>query len=83
MGYKYDDKYIKCPFYKRVVTNSNKRFIGIECLSLPVNLGFDADHIVRLKNMQDLYDYTDIFCKDQYTTCPYYQSYINMLEERV
>lgn len=62
----------KCPFYLSVIRG--KRFTGVECESLDINLGFRTSHFLRLRNYQDLHDYTDIFCCDMYHTCPYYQA---------
>ena len=61
-----------CPFFQNI--SRNKKMVGVECESLDVNLGFDTSHFIRLKNYQELDDYTDIFCCDMYETCPYYKA---------
>lgn len=72
MGYKYNDIAIKCPLFRRVVKTRKGKFIGIECEPIP-NMGFDVGQMIRLHTSADLKDYTDIFCKDRYTECPYYK----------
>ena len=78
MGYKFDDKEIKCPIFTNVVRTQKGQFIGIECLQAEVNLGFDVSHTLRLHNSNDLRDYLDIFCRDRYETCPYFRAYCKM-----
>lgn len=80
MGYSYDASYIKCPIFKRVIRTTKGQFIGIECEALKVNLGFDVYPVIRVKDKDDLRDYTDIFCKDLYKTCPYYTTWIKKEE---
>lgn len=65
------DYKIKCPYYHGVV--KSKRMIGIECDALmsEQKLGFDVTHYQRLRTYRELNDYVDIFCCDQWETCPY------------
>ena len=78
MGYKYNAKKIRCPLFIRVVKTTKGQFIGIECSPVDVNLGFDVAPVIRLNTSQDLKDYTDIFCKDCYDTCPYFKAHEKM-----
>lgn len=74
--YKYqhfDAKNVKCPYFKRVVVTKNGKFIGIVCQGTKCNLGFDTEMAVRMRTTPDLHDYTDIFCKDSYESCPYHK----------
>jgi hypothetical protein len=73
MGFKYSEKGICCPYFKNLVNTTGNKFIGIECLSPNINLGFETTRIVRLKNMAETNDYIEIFCKDCYDTCPYFK----------
>lgn len=75
MGYKYNDKRIRCPLFHGVVKTTNSQFIGIECEALDVNLGFKVIPVLRLRNTEDLKDYTELFCDDLYEQCPYYQAH--------
>lgn len=75
MGFKYDDKAIKCPLFRRVVKTTRGQFIGIQCEEFNVKLGFDASPVVRLRTSDDLSDYTGLFCKDLYIDCPFYKSH--------
>lgn len=81
MGFKYDDKCIVCPLYKRVVRTRKGAFLGIECEELPVNLGFDTTRCIRLRNSEELRAYTEVFCKGYYDTCPYYQAYMDFRQK--
>lgn len=63
------DCQIKCPYYHRVIVS--KRLTGVECDTIPVNLGFDVAHFQRLRDKHELHDYIDIFCADMWETCPY------------
>lgn len=78
MGYKFDDRQIKCPIFCNVIRTKGGQFIGIECLHIETNLGFEVSHTLRLENSGELHDYLAIFCKDLYETCPYYQAYCKM-----
>lgn len=74
MGFKYDDKAIKCPFYKNVVCTTNGKFIGIVCAYFgEINLGFEADTCIRFKSLQDVKDYTKLYCKSCYEQCRFYK----------
>ena len=75
MGFKFDSRSIRCPLFSNVVCTNKSQFIGVECIQSELNLGFNVTHITRLKNNDDLKDYTGIFCKDMYKTCPYYKWY--------
>lgn len=74
MGFKYESTSIKCPLYRNVVRTTKGQFQGIEC-GQDEKLGFDAAHMIRLKNREDLQDFLEIFCEDMYETCPIYQYY--------
>ena len=75
MGFKFDSRSIRCPLFCNVVCTDRAQFLGVECEQSLLNLGFDVTHITRFRNRSDLKDYTDIFCRDLYKTCPYYQEY--------
>ena len=71
MGYKYADSTIRCPHYRRVIKTRKGQFIGIECDPV-ANIGMDVGQVIRVKTSEDLNDYTEVFCKDQYEKCPYF-----------
>ena len=82
MGFKYDDKAIKCPLFRRVVKTTRGQFIGIQCEEFnDKKLGFDAAPVVRLHTSEDLSDFTGLFCKEFYTDCPCFK--LNQILERV
>ncbi len=81
MGFKYDDKAIRCPTFKRVIKTTNGQFIGIECDALRLNLGFEVSPCIRLKTSADLKDYIEIFCEDCFESCPYHKAYLDTLKK--
>lgn len=73
MGFNFYKRNVKCPLFINAIKTEKGQFIGIECQPTDKDLGFDTTRIVRVKTTEDLKDYTEIFCKDMYDTCPYYQ----------
>ena len=74
VGFKFESTTIKCPLYRNVVRTNKGQFQGVECAK-EEHLGFDATHIIRLRNREELRDYLEIFCEDMYESCPIYQYY--------
>lgn len=75
MGFKYDDRAIKCPLFMSVLKTTNEDFVGIQCENSELNLGFDVIELMRFKTFQDLKEYTWIYCQDCYTACQQYKKY--------
>jgi hypothetical protein len=75
MGYKFNDYLVICPLFQNAVISNKHKFIGIECESPKINLGFDTTRLIRLRSTEELSDYVDIFCKYNYYDCPYYKEY--------
>ena len=75
MGFKYNDKAIRCPIFKRVVKTTNGKFVGVVCTECRFDLGFKADPCIRFADMQELNDFVELFCADCFERCPYYTVY--------
>lgn len=63
-----------CPFFRDIVHTKHGQFIGILCDPLmdTCSLGYDTDHIIRLRNSEECESYCDVFCCLDYEQCPYY-----------
>lgn len=83
MGFKYYKGNVQCPLFINAIHGNKGQLIGIECQPTPTDLGFETTQIIRLKCSQDLKDYTEIFCKDLYDTCPYYRMIMSKIKEMV
>ena len=81
LGFKYNDKAVRCPLYSNVVCTTNGKFIGVCCGNLRYNLGFDAMPAMRFRSLSELDDYTDVFCKDRYEQCVMYKSFAKQLDK--
>lgn len=71
---KCDEIYRKaiCPFYQQTVRTAKGQFVGIQCEPIldDEKLGFRTTHITRI-SPGELNGYAEMFCEDQWQTCPY------------
>lgn len=68
---------VRCPFF--VDIRRSRGMVGVECEALmdDETLGFDVTHIQRMQSYAEVKDFTEIFCEDRYTSCPYHQALID------
>ena len=67
-----DDSQIKCPYYV-TKSRSEKKMATITCDNMEKRLGFDVKNQLLFVSHKEKEDYCDIFCKDQFENCPYYE----------
>lgn len=75
LGYKYNDKSIKCPNFKRVTRSTHGQLILICCMNDKVNLGYDVSPCMRFTTTQEMHDYIEVMCEDCYESCPIYKTF--------
>ena len=71
----------KCPYY--IEMTDRAKWHGIECDEPEINLGFSVRHYHRFDTHQDALDYTELFCRDMYWSCPYYKWVTTTIEEQI
>lgn len=64
---------ILCPFY---VTHNcgHRNNTTITCENIETHMGFNVNNKLFFQDRGERKDYMEIFCMDQYASCPYYKA---------